>query len=161
MQVVHADGNTSTDLIYDSLTRTQESADRELVRVKLHDPAYPFEVTLSFRTHRDQDLVEQWTEIRHSESGPVKLERMASSSLLLSPTNVSLRHFYGDWANEMNPVTELITPGTKVLDSKIGVRAHQFGNPSFILSLDGAPQREHRSRAGGFAGLVRQLSVRL
>jgi alpha-galactosidase len=152
LQVVHADGNTSTDLIYDSLTRAQESADRELVRVKLRDPAYPFEVTLSFRTHRGQDLVEEWTEIRHSESGPVKLERMASSSLLLTPKNLSLTHFYGDWANEMNPITELVTPGTKVLDSKIGVRAHQFGNPSFILSLDGAPQENSgRVLAGSLA----------
>ncbi|HEV2695068.1 MAG TPA: alpha-galactosidase, partial [Verrucomicrobiae bacterium] len=58
----------------------------------------------------------------------------------LPAKNVYLTHFYGDWAKEMlSPVTELITPGTKVLDSKIGVRADQFGNPSFVLSLDGPP----------------------
>jgi alpha-galactosidase len=137
LQVVHADGNTSTALLYEGLTRTNEATGRELVRIKLRDPAYPFEVALCFRTHRDEDVIEQWTEIRHHESGVVKLERMASSSLLFMPTNITLTHFYGDWVDEMNPVTELITPGTKVLDSKIGVRAHQFGNPSFILSLDG------------------------
>lgn len=137
LQVVHADGNTSTALIYEGLTRTNEAGGREAVRIKLRDPAYPFEVSLCFRTHRDQDVIEQWTEIRHRESGAVKLERMASASLLFMPTNVMLTHFHGDWADEMNPVTEMITPGTKVLDSKIGVRAHQFGNPSFILSLDG------------------------
>ena len=39
----------------------------------------------------------------------------------------------------LSPITEQITPGTKVLDSKIGVRADQFRNPSFVLSLDGPP----------------------
>lgn len=137
LQVIHADGNTSTALLYDGLTRTKESAGMELTRVRLHDPAYPFEVTLCFRTHDAEDVIEEWTEIRHQESGPVTLKRMASTSLLLT-TNVYLTHFFGDWAKEMiNPITEPITPGTKVLDSKLGVRADQFQNPSFILSLNG------------------------
>jgi alpha-galactosidase len=137
LQVTHADGNTSTALSYDGFTRTNESADVELTRIHLHDPAYPFEVTLCLRTHHDNDVVEQWTEIRHHESGDVILKRMASTSLLLT-TNVYLTHFFGDWAKEMlAPITEQITPGTKVLDSKLGVRAEQFQNPSFILALNG------------------------
>lgn len=138
LQVAHADGNTSTTLLYDSVTRTNEGPARELLRIKLRDPAYPFEVTLCFRAHDERDLVEQWVEIKHRESGPVKFERMASSALLLSPTNLHLTHFFGDWGKEMQPTTEFLTPGTKVLDSKLGVRAHQFRNPSFILSLDDA-----------------------
>ena len=68
-------------------------------------------------------MIEQWTEIVHHESRPITLERMASSSLLLTP-NVTLTHFYGDWAKEMlSPITEQLTPGTKILDSKLGVRA--------------------------------------
>lgn len=149
VQVVHADGNTSTALLYEGITRTDEGTGRELLRIKLRDPAYPFEVALCFRVHRDHDVVEQWTETRHHEVGTVKLERMASSSLLLMPANLHLTHFYGDWANEMNPVTEPLTPGTKVLDSKLGVRAHQFGNPSFLLSLDGPVKEESGRVLGG------------
>ncbi len=152
LQVTHADGNTSTSLSYQSVTRTNEAPDRELLRINLHDPTYPFEVALCFRAHRERDLVEQWTEIRHQEPHAVKLEHMASSALLLSPTNLHLTHFFGDWANEMRPATELLTPGTKVLDSKLGVRAHQFRNPSFILSLDGAPsETSGRVLAGSLA----------
>ena len=137
LQVVHADGNTSTALVYDGLTQTNESADIELTRIHLHDPAYPFEVTLCFRTHYNEDLIEEWTEIRHQESGPVTLQRMASTSLLLT-TNIYLTHFFGDWGKEMlAPITEKLTPGVKVLDSKLGVRADQFQNPSFILALNG------------------------
>jgi alpha-galactosidase len=140
LQVVHADSNTSTALIFEDITRTNDDAGRELTQIKLHDPAYPLEVTLNFRADRDRDVVEQWTEVVHHESGAVTLERMASTALLLPPINVYLTHFFGDFTKEMlSPITEQITPGTKVLDSKIGVRADQFRNPSFILSLDGPP----------------------
>jgi alpha-galactosidase len=152
LQVVHGDGNTSTTLLYEEATRAAEGDGRELLRIQLRDPAYPFEVTLGFRAYRDLDVIEQWTEIQHRERGTVKLEQMASSALLLAATNVSLLHFFGDWAKEMQPYIEPLNPGTKVLDSKIGVRAHQFRNPSFVLSLDGAPQ-ENRGRvlAGSLA----------
>jgi alpha-galactosidase len=139
LEVAHADGNTSTDLRYQGRTTMNEAAGIELTRIQLRDPAYPFEVTLCFRAHHDEDVIEQWAEIRHEEPKPVTLERMASTSLLL-PTNLWLAQFYGDWANEMQPVTERLTPGMKVLDSKLGVRAEQFRNPSFVLSLDGAPK---------------------
>jgi alpha-galactosidase len=152
LQAVHADGNTSTSLRFESVTRTNEGSGRELIRVTLRDPVYPLEAVLCFRAFGEFDVVEQWAEIRHRESGVVQLERFASSSLLLMPTNLNLTHFYGDWANEMNPVSEPLTAGMKVLDSKIGVRAHQFGNPSFILSLDG-PLKEDSGRtiAGSLA----------
>jgi alpha-galactosidase len=137
LEVIHADGNTSTALLYDGMIQTNESPEIKLTRIHLHDPAYPFEVTLCFRSHDDEDVVEQWTEIRHHESGVVTLQRMASSSLFFA-TNVYLTHFFGDWAKEMMyPITEQITPGVKVLDSKLGVRADQYENPSFILSLNG------------------------
>jgi alpha-galactosidase len=151
LQIVHADGNTSTALHFENVTRTND-AGREIVRVQLRDPAYPLEVALCFRADRDRDVIEQWTEITHHESAPIILEHVASSALLLD-TNVHLTHFFGDWAKEMlSPITEPITPGTKILDSKIGVRADQFNNPSFVLSLDGVP-RENSGRvlAGSLA----------
>ncbi|MEJ0091693.1 MAG: alpha-galactosidase [Limisphaerales bacterium] len=153
LQVVHADGNTSTTLLFKSVTRTNDNNGRELTKILLRDPAYPLEVTLNFRADRERDVVEQWTEIAHHETGAVMLERMASSTLLFSPTNIYLMHFFGDWAKEMSsPITEQITPGTKVLDSKIGVRAHQFRNPSFVISLDGPPlENSGRVLAGSLA----------
>jgi alpha-galactosidase len=152
LQVTHADGNTSTALIYRGMTRTNEGPGIDLTRINLRDPAYPFEVALFFRTHHDRDVLEQWAEIRHQEPGNVILQRMASTSLLLSPTNLYLRHFSGDWTQEMQPTTEPITPGTKVLDSKLGVRADQFCSPSFILSLDGLPtETKGRVLAGSIA----------
>ncbi len=150
LQLVHADGNTSTSLHYVGMTHTNESGDIELTRIQMGDPAYPVKVALCFRTHADEDLIEEWTEIQNLEPHVVTLERMASTSLLLN-TNVYLTHFFGDWAKEMlNPITEEITPGTKVLDSKLGVRADQFRNPFFILSLNGkASETNGEVLAGG------------
>jgi alpha-galactosidase len=140
LQIIHADGNTSTVLHYDSVTRTEVAGGRQLTAVKLHDPAYPVEVTLNFQTDPDRDVIEQWTTITPHESGGITLERMASTALLLPTNNVFLTHFFGNWADEMlSPITEPLTAGTKVLDSKIGVRADQYRNPNFILSLDGPP----------------------
>ncbi|HEY1786763.1 MAG TPA: alpha-galactosidase [Verrucomicrobiae bacterium] len=137
LEAIHADGNTSTALRYEGMDETNESPGIAMTRIHLHDAAYPFEVTLCFRTHYDEDVIEQWTEIRHHERGIVTLQRMASTSLLFS-TNVFLTHFFGDWAKEMlYPIGEQLTPGVKVLDSKLGVRAGQYENPSFILSLNG------------------------
>ncbi len=140
LEVTHADGNTSTALVFESLMRTNDDAGRELTQIHLHDPAYPLQVTLNFLADPNRDVIEQWTEIVHHEAGPVTLERMASTALLLPSTNVFLTHFFGDWAREMlAPITEQLTPGIKILDSKLGVRADQFQNPSFVLSLDGPP----------------------
>jgi len=153
LQIIHADGNTSTALIFDRCTRTNDAAGRDLTSIQLHDPAYPLQVTLCFRADRDRDVVEQWAEIVNQEAGPVTLEHMASTALLLPGKNVYLTHFFGDWAREMlAPITEAITPGTKVLDSKLGVRAEQFRNSSFVLSLDGPPAENHgRVLAGSLA----------
>src|SRR6266568_4108236 len=49
----------------------------------------------------------------------------------------------------LSPITEKITPGTKVLDSKLGVRASQFRNPSFILSLGGPPNETNGTVLAG------------
>ncbi len=150
LQLIHADGNTSTALRYAGMTHTNEPGDVELTKIQMRDSTYPIKVTLCFRTHVNDDLIEEWTEIQNLEPRAVTLERMASTSLLLD-TNVYLTHFFGDWAKEMlNPITEQITPGTKVLDSKLGVRADQFRNPFFVLSLNNhATETNGEVLAGG------------
>jgi alpha-galactosidase len=149
LQVIHADGNTSTALVFGDFAQTNETPDLTATQIRLHDSAYPFHVTLCFKTHRDEDVIEQWIEVTHSETGAVTLQRVDSSSLLLGD-DVYLTHFFGDWAKEMlSPITEKITPGTKVLDSKLGVRASQFQNPSFILSLCGRADETHGTVLAG------------
>ncbi|MCU0796676.1 MAG: alpha-galactosidase [Akkermansiaceae bacterium] len=142
LQITHHDGNTSTSLLFKKSSRIEEAEGRVLHKIHLHDPAYQLDVDLLFRVHEKSDVIEQWTEISHQQGGEIRLERMASSSLNLHPSDVRMTQFQGDWAMEMQPFTEVLGPGTKVIDSKIGVRAHQFRNPSFLLSFDGSGSEE-------------------
>jgi alpha-galactosidase len=151
LQAVHADGNTSTELTY---VRHESSADPadpniEHTRIELKDPAYPFSATLHFRAHRAEDVLEQWTEFTHTESGPVVLAQFASAAPVVRADDYWLTQFQGNYMREAELVEERLTPGIKVLDSKLGVRAHQMRNPSFLLSLDRPAQEESGTVIGG------------
>ena len=97
LQATHADGNTSTDLIYVRDETTAIDTNVSLTRIELKDPAYPFFVTLCFKTYSKEDVIEQWTEIRHGENAPVTLFRFASSAPLFNAKEYWLTQFHGDW----------------------------------------------------------------
>ncbi|GAB4033965.1 alpha-galactosidase [Spirosoma gilvum] len=136
IQVTHADGNPSLDLKY-VRHETQSVADGVvLTKVFLKDPQYPFEVTLYYKAYQKDDVIEQWSTIRHTEKKPVVLQKYASANLYIPAQNYYLTHFHGDWANELNPSEVLLTEGIKVLDSKLGTRADLFQPPFFLVSLN-------------------------
>jgi alpha-galactosidase len=149
LQAVHADGNTSTELAYVSHRTDTLDPEVSTTRIELKDPAYPFFVTLCFKAYRSTDVIEQWTEIHHDEPSPVVLARFASSAPVVKSENYWLTQFQGNYMREAELVEERLTPGIKVLDSKIGVRAHQMRNPSFVLSLGGPAQEESGEVLGG------------
>lgn len=136
-QVVHADGNPSADFRYVS-----HHVDGDTTVIVLRDPAYSLTLDLCFRPVSELDVIEAWTVVRHEGSGAVRLEAFASSSLDLGPGAFWLTQFHGDWADEVNMVTERLTFGRKVLDSKLGVRAHQFFAPWFLVGRDAAPTED-------------------
>lgn len=137
LRVVHADGNTSTDLIVEEIFE-----EGPLTRFDLKDPAYPFHLQLFVRSVFELDTFEIWSVIRHEEASSVVLEAFASSSLDLGADEFWLTQFSGDWANEANMTAERLTSGIKILDSKLGVRAHQFTSPWFLISKDGWPKED-------------------
>lgn len=149
IQVVHADGNTSTDLLYVGHETTAVDGNASLTRIELKDPAYPFFITLCLKAYRDEDVIEQWAEIRHDESGPVRLIRYLSASPLARGKEYWLSQFHGDYKHEATLVEERLTPGVKVLDSKLGVRAAKFRTPSFVVSLNAPADEESGEAIGG------------
>ncbi|RYG46264.1 melibiase, partial [bacterium] len=143
LQVRHADGNTSTDL---RVVKT--STVGNLTRIELKDPQYPFFVDLFFRTYAVEDVIETWTEVRHTERGAVTLDRFASSAPDFGRGEHWLTQFRGNWGEEAQMVEEKLTYGTKTLDTKLGVRAHQFLAPWFMLSV-GKPAKEDSGEVFG------------
>ncbi|MGV3614764.1 MAG: alpha-galactosidase [Fimbriimonas sp.] len=143
LQAVHADGNTSTDLRY-----VAHSTNDGVTRIELKDPEYAFFVDLYFQVREGHAVLEAWTEIRHEEEGEVVLEQFASSAPDFGAGPFFLTQFRGDWNDEMHMEEEPLGYGRKVLDSKLGVRAHQFRSPWFLLAK-GATAREAEGEVFG------------
>ncbi|HEY0867529.1 MAG TPA: glycoside hydrolase family 36 N-terminal domain-containing protein, partial [Fimbriimonas sp.] len=144
MSVVHADGNTSTDLRV-----VRWAAEGDVVRIELKDPQYPFYVDLLFRAIQEDDVLESWTVVRHGEEGPVALTAFGSSAPDFGKGEFWLTQFHGDWAAEAGMAEEKLGYGLKVLDSKLGVRAHQFRAPWFLLARDRPAQEDEGEVFGG------------
>jgi len=149
LQATHADGNTSTDLVYVRHQTTPLDTNVSLTRIELKDPFYPFFVTLCLKSHAQEDVLEQWTEIHHEETGAVTLYRFASAAPVLKAKEYWLTQFQGDYSREATLAEERLGPGLKVLDSKLGVRASRFRIPSFLLALNASAREEAGEVIGG------------
>lgn len=142
IEVTHADGNNSLDLKFVSTKTEKVNNDVSLTTVELKDPVYDFRVTLFYKTYYKENVVEQWTDIRHHEKGNVVLHKFASANLYLQGKSFYLKQYHGDWAQEMQPEEELITHGIKTLDSKLGTRADIFQPPVFMIAFDRPSQED-------------------
>ena len=149
VQGTHADGNTSTALAYLRHQTTPLQPGVSLTRIELKDRFYPFFVTLCFKAYSREDVIEQWTEIRHEETGAVTLYRFASSAPILKAKEYWLTQFQGDYSREATLAEERLGPGLKILDSKIGVRASRFRIPSFLVTLNAPAKEETGEVIGG------------
>lgn len=136
ISVIHTDGNLSLDLRYVSHQQTRLNDNVSLLTVLLKDPVYNFEVTLYYKSYYKEDVIEQWSVIKHHEKGNVTLQKFASANLYLKAKSYWLKQFHGDWAKEMQPEESQLTHGIKTLDTKLGTRANLFMPSVFMISLD-------------------------
>jgi alpha-galactosidase len=136
VRALHNDGNPSLELTYLSHETETIGKDATLTKIIMKDPQYPFEVTLFYKAFAASDVFEQWTEIKHNEKKPVTIYNYASSMLHFDAERYWLTQFHGDWAEEMKARESELTAGIKILDSKLGTRAHMYQTPVFLLSLN-------------------------
>lgn len=134
--VTHADGNNSLDLKYVSHDLKKINDDISLLSIVLKDPAYNFTVTLYYKTYYKEDVVEQWSSIKHNEKGNVTLHKYASANLHIKSAGYYLNQYHGDWAKEMQSEESKLTHGIKTLDTKLGTRANLFQPSVFMVSLN-------------------------
>ena len=121
------------------MDRAEESA--EEVRIHLRDAYYPLRVTLVYRVHPDDDLIERWVEVSNEGSAPMTLERIWSAQWH-PPGGHPYRfsHLAGRWFDEWHLQREVLTPGVKVLESRRLTTSHHH-NPWFALD-DGSANEE-------------------
>ena len=148
LRAIQADGNTSTDLVYVSSSTNRKDNIIHTV-ISLRDAHYDLFVDIHYNAYQKEDVLEQWVEIRNGQRKNVRLTAFASSDLSFNAPNYYVSQFHGDWSNEMNISEQKLTAGIKMIDSKLGVRAHQFTHPCFILSLNEPAAEQSGEVIGG------------
>ncbi len=136
IRITHNDGNPSLELKYDSHQVEKTDNNMTITHITLKDPQYPVVVILHYKAFAQEDVIEQRVEIVHREKNPVTLYNYASSMLHFDAAGYWLTQFHGDWAEEMKMQEHELTSGIKIIDSKLGSRAHMYQTPVFFLSLN-------------------------
>lgn len=136
IRMVHNDGNPSLELKYISHSVDKPDQNITITKILLKDPVYPVEVTLHIKAYFNEDVIEQWTEIVQKEVKSLRITNYASSMLHFDAEKYWLTQFHGDWAEEMKIEENELTSGIKIIDTKLGTRAHMYQTPVFFLSLN-------------------------
>lgn len=147
LQVKHADGNLSLEMVVTDV-RTTPSSDANLTQITLKDKIYPFEIKVMYKAYTQSDVIETWTEISHEEKKPVMLQQFASAYLPIRRGDVWISHMHGTWAGEAKLTTEPLTTGMKVIKNKDGVRNSQTDHAEVMISLDGKPSESQGAVIG-------------
>lgn len=136
IRATHNDGNPSLELKYVSHQSDKIDGNVTVTKILLKDPEYPFQVTLNIKTYANEDVIEQWVEITQNEKKPLTIFNYASSMLHFDADKYWLTQFHGDWAEEMRMQESELNSGIKIIDSKLGTRAHMYQTPVFMVSLN-------------------------
>lgn len=149
LKLTHEDGVLTTELIYVSSESQNIDSNRTETVIHLKDKLYPVFVDVRFIAYKKENIIAQSVVISHNENKAIKVENLASSYIPIHRESYYLTHFHGTWAAEMQVEEEKLTHGTKVIETKKGVRATQSESPSFLLSSN-APGSENTGEV--FAG---------
>jgi alpha-galactosidase len=103
--------------------------------IKLKDDVYPLEVRLHYLAFAEENVIKTWTEIMHQEKKSVKITQYASSMLYFESDKYFLTEYSGDWAREVRRSSQQLQFGKKLIDTKLGSRAHMHAYPFFQLGL--------------------------
>jgi alpha-galactosidase len=143
IQVKHGDGNAALELKYVTHKKERVDDNTSITSIQLRDPKYPFNVTLFYKVWKKENVIEQWTEIKHTEKKPVLLEKYASADLYFTNKDFYLTTYQGQWAKEMQPTETKLERGMRSIETKLGTRAMLLQSPNFILSF-GQPAEEDK-----------------
>lgn len=135
VRMIHADGNPSLELVYESHAVINEGGNTT-TSIVLKDMVYPVKIVLHFSAFSRENVLKEWVEISHTEKAPVQLTHFASSMLHFKADDYWLTQFHGDWAEEMHISETKLTSGIKIIDSKLGTRANMYQTPAFALATN-------------------------
>lgn len=147
LDVKHADGNMSTELVYQSDAQ-QAEANATVYTVTLKDKIYAFEVDVCYRAYNNCDVIETWTVIRNNEKKPIVLQKYASGFMPFRQGDAWVTHQHGSWGAESQITEEPLKAGVFEVHDMNGAKNAVINRPNIMVSLDGKP-RENEGRVVG------------
>lgn len=135
IHAIHSDGSLMTDLVYNGMHTEPSSEGVEHTVIRLKDARFDFEVALHLEAFFEEDIINQWVVVTNNEKGNVVLKNFYSGHLYLTTGKYYLTHFSGSWGAEMGMQEEELTNGSKVIETKKGVRATLTENSAFLIAL--------------------------
>ena len=147
LDVKHADGNMSTELVYRSDAQHAE-ANATVYTVTLKDKIYDFEVDVCYRAYNNCDVIETWTVIRNNEKKPIVLQKYASGFMPFRQGDAWVTHQHGSWGAESQITEEPLKAGVFEVHDMNGAKNAVINRPNIMVSLDGKP-RENEGRVVG------------
>ena len=147
LNVKHADGNMSTELVYHS-DKQQNEPNATVYTITMKDRAYDFWVDVCYRAYTNSDVIETWTVIRNNEKKPVRLLKYASGFVPLRQSDAWVSHQHGTWGAEAYIYEEPLQAGVFEVNEMSGTKNAVYNRPNIMISLDGKP-RENEGRTIG------------
>ncbi|MBQ7195426.1 MAG: alpha-galactosidase [Bacteroidales bacterium] len=151
MRVTGPDGSLVSELVFDSCLQESAPDGARRTVIVLKDKVQPIEVRVRFDVYEQYDVIAQSAELVNKGRKTLTVHELASSFLPLHSGSYYLSHFGGTWAHERQWEEERLTRGSKIIESKKGVRTTQADSPSFAVSLD-APLQEYSGQV--YAGTL-------
>ncbi len=134
-------------------SETRREGNRSELELRFTDRTYPLEVTLHYRVYEDGDIIERWTELRHTASASADGEQESAEPIdVLHAHSASwaipfrddyrISHLHGHWGGETQLSRVPLAPAsTFAIGSRTGITSHH-ANPWFAVD-DGTAGEEH------------------
>jgi alpha-galactosidase len=114
----------------------------EELQILMRDVHYPFSVTLHYKIHPEQDLLERFVTVQNLSDNQVQIKRIFSAQWHTpAHRRYRLSHLAGAFFKETQLHREALDSGTKVLESRRISTSHQ-NNPFFALDCLEQPATE-------------------
>jgi alpha-galactosidase len=114
----------------------------EILKLFLHDPIFPFALTLCYRLWPDYDVIERWWEVANEgATAVIHIEQAYFAALHLPPGTTELTTTHGAWAAEFTPQRHVLPIGRFSIGHRSVQTGHSF-NPFFLANRPGAAGEE-------------------
>ncbi len=161
IELTYADGNTTSDFLYDSFrvidgrqaletlpssyddsgamavsgSESSASTDKtqELI-VTLKDSGYGTRLELIYTVFADSDVITRSATLYNDSDADVRVERLLSTQIDFDTPALKLTSFHGRWADEMGMHTSVCTGGKVVCEELAAGESGSRSNPFVIVS---------------------------